>query len=174
MTVLVSGDPEYRAECDVWQNITDNLMQENSVPMNCDKNVQCTGIECSCEFRYSVSFFDKSARLALKIPSTVKFRMVRNDYSVFLYTSPCVYSQGIFSGGSAFVEDFCFGVAIHPCKTPLEMHFFVENPNEPAEDTYQQTITNGTSFRLPGIQFIVTVVIFLKPYCVKLCSEYPA
>ena len=55
MTVMVAGD-EYRAECDVWQNITDNISEETNVPMNCEKNSQCTGIDCSCEFSYSVSY----------------------------------------------------------------------------------------------------------------------
>ena len=51
MTVMVAGDPEYRAECAVWQNITDS---DTAVPMTCDTNVQCTGIDCSCEFSYNV------------------------------------------------------------------------------------------------------------------------
>ena len=53
MTVMVTGQQEYRAECAVWRNVTDS---ETAVPMHCDTNPQCTGIDCSCEFSYNVSF----------------------------------------------------------------------------------------------------------------------
>ena len=56
MTMMVAGEQEYRAECAVWQNITDSISGETTVPMNCKKNIQCTGIDCSCEFSYNVSF----------------------------------------------------------------------------------------------------------------------
>ena len=60
--------------------------------------------------------------------------------------------QGPLTMQKDYKVDFCFGIAIHPCDTPLSLNFYVEKPGDDKNDTYQEKITSGTQLQLPGIK----------------------
>lgn len=58
------------------------------------------------------------------------------------------YFQGLYSGGSPLEVDYCFGLAIHPCSKPIDLHFYIDMPEQNAH--YQHTINRTVDVEIPG------------------------
>ena len=61
--------------------------------------------------------------------------------------------------------DYCFGVALHPCRNPTELHFYVETPHN--NQTYQKNVTTydtsydtGNIWHLPVLFIVFSVIMF--------------
>jgi len=89
---------------------------------------------------------------AIDTQKRVTMSCIRNAQCTGYDCSGVYTYNGLYSGGSPFEVDFCFGMAIHPCSRPPNAHFYVQVPDK-SNNAFNRNVNSSMQVRLSDVHY---------------------
>jgi len=89
---------------------------------------------------------------AIDTQKRVTMSCIRNAQCTGYDCSGVYTYNGSYSGGSPFEVDFCFGMAIHPCSRPPNVHFYVQVPDK-SNNAFNRNVNSSMQVRLSDVHY---------------------